>query len=145
MLKWLAWIIGNSQNYIGSDANWSMVLFICMSSQILFVFIDAGVDANGRILEYFGLKEDELPTIRLITLDGDMKKYKPDFDELTTDNIKSFVKSFQDGNLKVRTWIPVFNVFLNAETMDDVGCCQNMGILSIDMSIRLSMFQQMKI
>ena len=65
------------------------------------MFIDASVDANTRILEYFGLKKDELPTIRLITLDGDMKKYKPDFEELITENIQGFVQDFQDGKLKV--------------------------------------------
>ncbi|XP_071964006.1 protein disulfide-isomerase 2-like [Antedon mediterranea] len=68
--------------------------------KVLFVFIDAAVETNSRILEYFGLKEDELPSIRLITLDGDMKKYKPDFEDLTTDNIKTFVASYQSGDLK---------------------------------------------
>ncbi|XP_072044111.1 LOW QUALITY PROTEIN: protein disulfide-isomerase-like [Amphiura filiformis] len=68
--------------------------------KILFVFIDAAVDSNTRILEYFGLKDDECPPLSLITLDGDMKKYKPDFEELNTENIKTFVTAFQDGKLK---------------------------------------------
>ncbi|XP_072167834.1 protein disulfide-isomerase 2-like [Diadema setosum] len=68
--------------------------------EVLFVLIDAGVDANARILEYFLLGEEDLPAVRLITLDGDMKKYKPTTTELTTETLTQFVKDFQAGTLK---------------------------------------------
>nr|XP_054763029.1 protein disulfide-isomerase-like [Lytechinus pictus] len=68
--------------------------------KVLFVLIDAAAEANSRILEYFGLGDDEVPTVRLITLDGDMKKYKPAMTELTTETLTQFVNDFQDGKLK---------------------------------------------
>lgn len=66
----------------------------------LFVFIDATKEANSRIMEYFGLKDDQLPTMRIITLDGEMKKYKPETDEITEANTLAFVSGFFDGTLK---------------------------------------------
>ena len=68
---------------------------------MLFVLIDGGAESNSRILEYFGLSDGEMPTVRLITLDGDMKKYKPTVAELTTETLTQFVTDFQDGKLKV--------------------------------------------
>lgn len=53
-------------------------------------------------MEYFGLKDDELPTMRIITLDGEMKKYKPEANEITEANTLAFVSGFFDGTLKVR-------------------------------------------
>jgi len=68
--------------------------------QVLFVLIDGGAESNSRILEYFGLTDDEMPTVRLITLDGDMKKYKPTAAEVTTETLTKFVTDFQEGKLK---------------------------------------------
>lgn len=39
--------------------------------------------------------------MRLIRLEEDMAKYKPEKPELSKDNIKSFVQDFIDGKLKV--------------------------------------------
>ncbi|XP_030839744.1 ER calcistorin isoform X1 [Strongylocentrotus purpuratus] len=68
--------------------------------EVLFVLIDAAAESNSRILEYFGLGDEEVPTVRLITLDGDMKKYKPTVPELTTESLSQFVIDFKDGKLK---------------------------------------------
>ncbi|WP_411025526.1 hypothetical protein, partial [Salmonella sp. s55004] len=66
----------------------------------LFVFIDASKESNARIMEYFGLKDDDLPSMRVITLDGEMKKYKPDSNELSESNILNFVGGYFEGTLK---------------------------------------------
>ncbi|XP_069570005.1 protein disulfide-isomerase [Brachyistius frenatus] len=68
--------------------------------QILFIFIDSDVDDNQRILEFFGLKKEECPAIRLITLEDEMTKYKPESDAITAESITKFCTLFTDGKLK---------------------------------------------
>lgn len=57
--------------------------------------------SSGSILDFFGLSAKDLPTLRLVNLADEMAKYKPDATEINADNIKTFVKSFLDGSLKV--------------------------------------------
>jgi len=68
--------------------------------QILFIFIDSDVDDNQRILEFFGLKKEECPAIRLITLEDEMTKYKPESDAITAEGITEFCTRFTEGKLK---------------------------------------------
>ncbi|XP_072240292.1 protein disulfide-isomerase [Leuresthes tenuis] len=68
--------------------------------QILFIFIDSDVEDNQRILEFFGLKKEECPAIRLITLEDEMTKYKPESGDITAESITAFCTSFVDGKLK---------------------------------------------
>lgn len=68
--------------------------------QVLFVTIDANEEDHQRILEFFGMKKEEVPAARLIKLEEDMAKYKPENLELTAENIKNFVQDFLDGKLK---------------------------------------------
>uniref|UniRef100_A0A8C2X1L8 Protein disulfide-isomerase n=1 Tax=Cyclopterus lumpus TaxID=8103 RepID=A0A8C2X1L8_CYCLU len=68
--------------------------------QILFIFIDSDVDDNQRILEFFGLKKEECPAIRLITLEDEMTKYRPESETITAEAIIGFCKLFIEGKLK---------------------------------------------
>lgn len=66
----------------------------------IFVLIDTDVAENERVMEFFGLKAADAPTIRLISLGAEMTKFKPDFTEITSAAVTAFVQSFFDGKLK---------------------------------------------
>merc|ERR1712045_306306 len=68
--------------------------------QLLFVAIDTDEEDHKRILEFFGIKEDELPGMRIIKLAEDMAKYKPESGSLDEDNVRGFVQAYLDGKLK---------------------------------------------
>lgn len=68
--------------------------------QVLFVSINADEDDHQRILEFFGMKKEEVPAMRLIRLEEDMAKYKPETEEISPETIKSFVEKFIKGDLK---------------------------------------------
>ncbi|XP_046342602.1 protein disulfide-isomerase 2-like [Haliotis rufescens] len=68
--------------------------------KVLFITIDTATEDNARILEFFGLKKEETPAIRLISLKEDMTKFRPQSDEISEESVRSFVQSFVDGKLK---------------------------------------------
>ncbi|KAI5637142.1 thioredoxin domain-containing protein [Phthorimaea operculella] len=68
--------------------------------KIMTVAIDTDEDDHQRILEFFGMKKEEVPSARLIALEQDMAKYKPPTNELSANAIEEFVQSFFDGKLK---------------------------------------------
>lgn len=68
--------------------------------KVLFIYINIDDDDNQRILEFFGLKSEECPAVRYITLGEDMTKYKPTKDALDTKSIESFVQDVLDGKVK---------------------------------------------
>jgi len=68
--------------------------------QLLFVTVDTDEEDHKRILEFFGMKEDELPGMRLIKLEEDMAKYKPASAAIDEEAIRAFVAGYLDGTLK---------------------------------------------
>ena len=65
-----------------------------------FAITDTDEEDHKRILEFFGMKEDEIPGMRLIKLAEDMAKYKPETAGLDEANIRAFVTAFLEGKLK---------------------------------------------
>merc|ERR1719420_1268995 len=68
--------------------------------EMLFVTINTDEEDHKRIMEFFGMEESELPSMRIIRLEEDMSKFKPDSTELSEDNIRSFIKAYLAGDLK---------------------------------------------
>ncbi|KAK9502348.1 hypothetical protein O3M35_011138 [Rhynocoris fuscipes] len=68
--------------------------------ELLFVSINADEPDHQRILEFFGIVDKEVPTMRVIRLEDDMSKFKPDTNDLGPENVKNFVRDFLDGKLK---------------------------------------------
>lgn len=67
---------------------------------VLFVSINADEEDHQRILEFFGMKKEEVPAMRLIRLEEDMAKYKPENNDLSVESITKFVQAYVDGKLK---------------------------------------------
>lgn len=108
-----------AQKIFGGDAKNHLLLFVSKASsefekiladykttaatfkgKVLFIFVDIDNAENDRILEFFGLKKEECPTVRLINLGEDMTKYKPETVNLLPDGLAAFAQAYLDGKLK---------------------------------------------
>lgn len=69
-------------------------------TKVLFVVIDSDQDEHERIIEYFGLKKNELPSLRFIKLQEEMTKYKYPHEELVAEKITEFVNGVLEGKIK---------------------------------------------
>ncbi|XP_036379580.1 protein disulfide-isomerase [Megalops cyprinoides] len=65
----------------------------------LFVFIDTDEHRNGRILEYFRVREVEAPLVRMVNL-TDNVQYQMQSEEVTSDAVKAFCQTYIDGKAK---------------------------------------------
>jgi protein disulfide-isomerase A1 len=83
-----------------SQANIAKEIAKEYKGQMLFVSINTDEEDHKRILEFFGMKEDEIPGMRLIKLAEDMAKYKPEDPTISDANIRKFVGDFMDEKLK---------------------------------------------
>ncbi|XP_019611734.2 protein disulfide-isomerase A2 [Rhinolophus sinicus] len=67
--------------------------------QVLFVVVDVGAD-NSHVLQYFGVKAEEAPTLRFINMET-TKKYKPaDGGPLTAASVTAFCHAVLGGKVK---------------------------------------------
>ncbi|XP_042899425.1 protein disulfide-isomerase isoform X2 [Parasteatoda tepidariorum] len=108
-----------AQKIFGGDIKAHNLLFISKSSsdyesklttfrkiakefkgKVLFVTIDIDEDDHERIIEFFGLKKEEAPTMRLIKLEEEMSKFKPETAGIDESDIRDFVNGVMDGKIK---------------------------------------------
>jgi len=68
--------------------------------ELLFVTINTDEEDHKRIMEFFGLEDSELPSMRIIKLEEDMSKFKPEDTSITEDNVRAFVNKYKAGELK---------------------------------------------
>jgi len=66
--------------------------------EYLFVTVDK---SDGRIVEFFGVGDNEYPTARIVVLGENMKKYKIPTKEITEASISSFIASHKANQLEV--------------------------------------------
>ncbi|XP_018497136.1 protein disulfide-isomerase isoform X2 [Galendromus occidentalis] len=69
--------------------------------KVLFVTINTGNDDHSRILDFFGIKKSDKPQMRMIRLEDDMAKFKPE-DETNLDPaaVSAFVQGVLSGEVK---------------------------------------------
>ncbi|XP_027741241.1 protein disulfide-isomerase-like protein of the testis isoform X3 [Empidonax traillii] len=68
--------------------------------EILFVLVDTNEGRNGRIFEYFRIRDIDVPAVRILNLTSDAR-YKMPADEVTVENLKEFCQSYLNGKAKV--------------------------------------------
>lgn len=68
--------------------------------QVLFVLVDTNETRNGRIFEYFRIRDIDVPAVRILNLTSEAK-YKMPADEVTVENLKEFCQSYLNGKAKV--------------------------------------------
>lgn len=73
---------------------------------MLFVVVDVGAD-NDHVLQYFGLKAQEAPTLRFINIET-TKKYAPEHGApVTAATIADFCRAVLGGGVKVSGGLPM--------------------------------------
>lgn len=78
-----------------------MCFCVCVCVQILFVMVNVDEPRNGRMMEYFKVRDFEAPLIRMVNLTDHVTYHLPS-DTLDVKTIKDFCQSYLDGKAKVR-------------------------------------------
>jgi len=68
--------------------------------KLLFVLVDCDVEDNKRVMEFFGITDENCPAMRVINMEKNMAKYAPEADDLSKDAIVSFVQGVLDGTIE---------------------------------------------
>jgi protein disulfide-isomerase A1 len=68
--------------------------------KVICLHINTDEEDNERILDFFGIKKDELPALRAVVLGKDLSKFKPDTKDFSVAALKEFIGKFVDGKLK---------------------------------------------
>uniref|UniRef100_A0A8B9DJ79 protein disulfide-isomerase n=1 Tax=Anser cygnoides TaxID=8845 RepID=A0A8B9DJ79_ANSCY len=68
--------------------------------KITFVLVNTNETRNGRVFEYFRIRDVDVPTVRILNLTSNAK-YKMPADEVTVENLRHFCQSYLDGKAKL--------------------------------------------
>jgi protein disulfide-isomerase A1 len=68
--------------------------------KLLFVLVDCDVDDNKRVMEFFGITEEDCPAMRVINMEKNMAKYAPPTAGMSKDDITAFVDGVLDGSIE---------------------------------------------
>jgi len=68
--------------------------------KLLFVLVDCDVEDNKRVMEFFGITEENCPDMRVINMEKNMAKFAPEKTDLSAAGIKAFVDGVLDGSIK---------------------------------------------
>uniref|UniRef100_A0AAY4CS41 Uncharacterized protein n=1 Tax=Denticeps clupeoides TaxID=299321 RepID=A0AAY4CS41_9TELE len=74
--------------------------------QILFVLVDADEPRNGRVMEYFHVRAEDTPTVRMVNL-TDHLQYQLQSDRLDTLTLTHFCQEYLLGRAKVEGKSPL--------------------------------------
>lgn len=67
--------------------------------KLLFVLVDCDVEDNKRVMEFFGITDENCPAMRVINMEKNMAKYAPESDDLSAAGVKAFVNGVLDGSV----------------------------------------------
>lgn len=68
--------------------------------ELIFVAVDLDESSNGRLAEFFGISDKDLPTVRIIDISDQPKKFTPSADfAFTKEGFESFASDYLAGKL----------------------------------------------
>merc|ERR1712192_29184 len=69
--------------------------------EMMFVRVDAENEENEKLFQIFDIKGTDAPTFRMATTTKrSIRKFKPEDDNLTEENIRNFLATVKDGSLE---------------------------------------------
>jgi len=71
-----------------------------LKGEMRFITVNIDEEDHKRIMDFFGVEMSEVPSMRILKREDDMKKFKPESTELSEENIRLFVKQYLAGELK---------------------------------------------
>ena len=71
-----------------------------LKGEMRFITVNIDEEDHKRIMDFFGVEMSEVPSMRILKREDDMKKFKPELTELSEENIRLFVKQYLAGELK---------------------------------------------
>ena len=69
--------------------------------KLLFVLVDCDVEDNKRVMEFFGITEEDCPDMRVINMEKNMAKFAPEGKvDFSKEGVEAFVNGVLDGTIK---------------------------------------------